>query len=68
VEGGFPTPNPTDDDVGTGIAPVLTEQNLEPMMTTTSGNITIDIPDYDPSIGWIAGPTNTKEATITVNF
>jgi hypothetical protein len=30
---------------------ILEELTFDPQMLTTSGNITIDIPDYDPSAG-----------------
>ncbi|MDR0651656.1 MAG: hypothetical protein LBG59_10105 [Candidatus Peribacteria bacterium] len=46
----------------------LEEMNFDTQMVATSGNITIDIPDYDPVAGWYAGPNYVYNGIISVNF
>jgi hypothetical protein len=70
------TTPPTASTSGTAEEPPTTEEFLaelgtsmfDTQMLTTSGNITINIPNYDPVVGRAGGTTNTKEGTVTVDF
>lgn len=52
----------------TELEPLSDFEIIQPLIAVTSGNVSIDIPDYDSLAGWEVGPSGIKEAIITANF